>query len=46
MHGIEMEVLEEPKELNLEYSTVNDFEMVSRPYEGLMRFQSFDLNKG
>lgn len=45
MHGIEMEVLEEPKELNLEYSTVNDFKMVSRPYEGLMRFQSFDLDK-
>lgn len=44
-HGIEMEVLEESKELNLEYSTVNDFKMVSRPYEGLMRFQSFDLDK-
>ena len=44
-HGIEMEVLSEPKELNLEFSTVNEFKMVSQPYEGLMRFQSFDLDK-
>ncbi len=44
-HGIEMEVLKEAKEVNLEFSTVTDFQMVSRPYEGLMRFQSFGLNK-
>ena len=44
-HGIQMEVLEEAKELNLEYSTVTDYRMVSQPYEGKMRFQSFDLAK-
>lgn len=44
-HGIEMEILKEEVELNLEFSTVNDFKMVSQPYEGLMRIQSFDLDK-
>ncbi|MEN2280849.1 M14 family metallopeptidase [Algoriphagus sp. SE2] len=44
-HGIEMEVLKEEKEINLEFSIVGDFQMVSRPYEGLMRFRSFDLDK-
>lgn len=44
-HAIEMEVLKEAKEMNLEFSNVVDFQMVSRPYEGLMRFQSFDLEK-
>lgn len=44
-HGIEMEILEEAKEVELEFSKVNEFKMVSQPYEGLMRFQSFDLTK-
>ncbi len=44
-HGIEMEILTEPKELTLEFSTVGDFKMVTQPYEGLMRIQSFDLDK-
>lgn len=44
-HGIEMEILKEEVELNLEFSTINDFKMVSQPYEGLMRIQSFDLDK-
>ncbi|WP_296701777.1 M14 family metallopeptidase [Algoriphagus sp.] len=44
-HGIEMEVLEEAKEVNLEFSKVTEFKMVSQPYEGKMRFQSFDSEK-
>ena len=44
-HGIEMEILEEARELTLEFSTVRDYKMVTQPYEGLMRVQSFDLDK-
>ena len=44
-HGIEMEIVEEPRELTLEFSTVSDYKMVNQPYEGLMRMQSFDLDK-
>ncbi|PZX58057.1 M14 family metallopeptidase [Algoriphagus chordae] len=44
-HGIEMEILQQEKELKLEFSKVGDFKMNNQPYEGLMRFQSFDLEK-
>ncbi|UZD21438.1 M14 family metallopeptidase [Algoriphagus halophytocola] len=44
-HGIEMEVLDEAREIQLEFSKVEEFKMVSQPYEGLMRFQSFELSK-
>ena len=45
IHGIEMEILTESKELKLEYSKVTDFKMVAQPYEGLMRVQDFDSEK-
>lgn len=44
-HGIEIELLTEEKELKLEFSAVVDYKMSAQPYEGLMRFQSFNLDK-
>ncbi|HCH43006.1 MAG TPA: carboxypeptidase, partial [Algoriphagus sp.] len=45
LHGIEMEILSEPKDIRLEYSKVMDFKMGSQPYEGLMRVQEFSSEK-
>ncbi|WP_075348676.1 M14 family metallopeptidase [Algoriphagus marinus] len=44
-HGIELETLTESKELKLEFSTVENYKMGTQPYEGLMRVQSFDLDR-
>ncbi len=44
-HGIEYEVLEEPKDIKLEYSKLTEFTMNSSPYEGRMRVQSFEQEK-
>ncbi|NVJ86700.1 MAG: carboxypeptidase [Algoriphagus sp.] len=45
IHGVKMEILDQPRELKLEYSKVTDFKMVSQPYEGLMRVQDFGSEK-
>ncbi|MCS5490678.1 M14 family metallopeptidase [Algoriphagus limi] len=44
-HGVEMEILDQPREVKLEYSKVTDFKMGSQPYEGLMRVQEFASEK-
>jgi len=42
-HGIKMDILEKAKKLNLEFSKIDLYQMSDQPYEGLMRFQSFEI---
>ncbi len=45
MHGFEMEVLKEAKEVDMELSTISEYKLSNQPYEGRFRFQSFELDK-
>ncbi len=44
-HGVEFETLTEAREMKLQFSTVDNYKMVTQPYEGMMRVQSFEQQK-
>ncbi len=43
IHGIQMEILKETKELELEYSYIKEYKLGTQPLEGMVRMQSFEL---
>ncbi|WPR74987.1 M14 family metallopeptidase [Algoriphagus sp. NG3] len=45
IHGIEMELLTEAKEVTMELSMVTEYKLSNQPFEGRFRFQSFELEK-